>query len=249
MLAPETTISSTVHEFVKDAMQKFQIPDLSLGILHDNQIIHAKGYGYSNVEHQIPVKLETVFQSGSVDKQFTSMAIMILIERGKLGLDNTINKYFADASIAWSNITVRHLLTHTSGMNNYPDDFNFRADYTEDEIYREIKKISLAFQPGEQWDYSNLGYIMLRILIRRMTNQFYGDFLKEHVFNPLGMTMTRVINKDDIIPNRASGYEFVNSELKNQQWVSPTLNTMADGALYLNVHDMVKWDAALYTNQ
>ncbi|CAF4007220.1 unnamed protein product [Rotaria sp. Silwood2] len=230
-------------------MEKFKIPGISLGIIRDGQIVHARGYGYSNVEHQVPVKLETVFQSGSVGKQFTAMAIMILVERGKLGLDFKINNYFKDTPIQWNNITVRHLLTHTSGMTNYPDNFNFRTDYTEDELYEIIQKIPLTFQPGEQWAYSNIGYVMLGVLIRRVTNQFYGDFLKENIFTPLGMTTAQVISEADIILNRASGYVLVDGELKNQPWVSPTLNTLADGALYLTVYDMIKWDAGLYSNE
>lgn len=229
-------------------MKELRIPGISLGIIQDGQIVHARGYGYSNVEHQVPVKLKTMFQSGSVGKQFTAMAIMILVERGKLELESKINSYFMGTPIEWNNITVRHLLTHTSGMTDYPDNFNFRADYTEDELYEIIKTIPLAFQPGEQWAYSNIGYVMLGILIGRVTNQFYGEFLKENVFNPLGMTTARVISETDIIFNRASGYIIIDGELKNQLWVSPTLNTLADGALYLTVYDMIKWDAGLYGN-
>lgn len=243
------SVIAKIDESIEAVLEKFQIPGISLGIIHDGTIIHAKGYGYSNVEHLVPVKPETVFQSGSVGKQFTAMAIMMLVERGKLELDNTIHNYFMDAPIAWNNITIRHLLTHTSGMTDYPDHINLRVDYTEDEIYREIRKIPLKFQPGERWAYSNLGYVMLGILIRRITNQFYGDFLKENIFHPLEMTTARVINETDIIPNRASGYILVNGELKNQEWVSPTLNTMADGALYLTVYDMAKWNAGLNNNQ
>jgi CubicO group peptidase (beta-lactamase class C family) len=227
-------------------MRKQKAPGVSLAVLRHGQIVHGRGYGYSNIEHQVPVKSETIFQSGSVGKQFTSMAIMMLVEKGEIELDDKINKFFTDAPIEWNNITVRHLLTHTAGMTDYPTDFDFRADYTEDDLYRIITTIPLTFQPGEQWNYSNLGYVMLGILIRRATNQFYGDFLKEFIFNPLEMTTAQVINEADIIQNRASGYVLVNNEVKNQGWVSPTVNTGADGSLYLTIYDMVKWDAALY---
>ena len=227
------------------AMQDLKIPGISVGIIREGEIVHARGYGYANVEHQVPVKLETVFQSGSVGKQFTAMAIMILIDQGKLHLDDSIRMYFTDSPVDWRNITIRHLLTHTSGLSDYPESINFRADYSEEQIYQEIKKTSLLFQPGDQWKYSNLGYVMLGILIRRASGQFYGDFLREHVFNPLNMTTARVISDADIIPNRASGYVLVDGHLQNQPWVSPTLNTMADGALYLTFYDMLKWNAAL----
>jgi CubicO group peptidase (beta-lactamase class C family) len=174
---------------------------------------------------------------------------MMLVEEAKLNLDDNINKFFTDAPDAWRNITIRHLLTHTSGMTDYPEDFDLRRDYTEDELYARIKTIPLAFQPGEKWSYSNLAYVMLGILIHKVSGKFYGDFLQERVFQPLGMSTARVISEADIVPNRAAGYRLVNGQLKNQNWVSPSLNTTADGALYLTVYDMAKWDAALYSEK
>ncbi len=244
-IAAQDAVMPKVDEFIKAEMQKQKIPGVSLAVIRDGQLIYAKGYGFANVEHQVPVKPETIFQSGSVGKQFTSMAVMMLVEEGKIALEDKINKYFPDAPAEWNNITVRHLLTHTSGMTDYPKDFNFRADYTEDDIYKRIKTVPLAFQPGEKWAYSNLGYVTLGVLINRVTGKFYGDFLKERVFNPLSMTTARIISEADIIPNRAAGYVLDKGELKNQEWVSPTLNTTADGALYLTVLDMAKWEAAL----
>jgi CubicO group peptidase (beta-lactamase class C family) len=230
-------------------MKTQQIPGVSLAVMKNGEIVMAKGYGLANVEHQVPVKPETIFQSGSMGKQFTATAIMMLVEEGKLSLDDKITKYFPGGPEAWRNITVRHLLTHTSGMGDYPDDFDLRRDYTEDELVQRIKTVPLAFQPGEKWSYSNLAYVMLGVLIHKVSGKFYGDFLQDRVFKPLGMTTARVISEADIVPNRAAGYRIVNGELKNQNWVSPTLNTTADGALYLTVYDMAKWDAALYTEK
>lgn len=230
-------------------MQSQQIPGLALAVVKDGKIVLARGYGLANVEHQVPVKPETIFQSGSTGKQFTATAVMMLVEEGKLGLDDRITKYFPDAPQSWSNITIRHMLTHTSGMTDYTPDFDLRRDYTEDELYARIKPIPLAFQPGEKWSYSNLAYVMLGLLIHKVSGKFYGDFLQERVFKPLEMSTARVISEADIVPNRAAGYRVVNGQLKNQEWVSPTLNTTADGALYLTVYDMAKWDAALYTEK
>lgn len=244
-LASNASISYKVDQLMTRMMQELKIPGVSVGIIREGTVVHARGYGYANVEHQVLVKLETVFQSGSVGKQFTAMAVMILIDQGKLHLDDSIRVYFTDSPIEWSTITVRHLLTHTSGMSDYPESINFRADYSEEQIYEVIKKISLLFQPGNQWKYSNLGYVMLGILIHRVSGQFYGDFLQDNVFGPLNMTTARVIGDADIIPNRASGYVLTDGALKNQPWVSPTLNSMADGALYLTFYDMLKWNAAL----
>ena len=109
--------------------------------------------------------------------------------------------------------------------------------------------IPLAFAPGTKWSYSNIGYLLLGVIIHRVTGEFYGDFLKENVFEPLGMVTTRIISEADIVPNRAAGYRLVKGDLKNQEWVSPTLNTTADGSLYLSVLDLAKWDASLYTDR
>ena len=239
-------VSNKVDEYIRAEMVAQQIPGVSLAVIKNGEIVIARGYGLANVEHQVPVKPETIFQSGSMGKQFTATAVMMLAEEGKLSLDDKITKYFLDGPAAWNNITVRHLLTHTSGMTDYPDDFDLRRDYTEDELVQRIKAIPLAFQPGEKWSYSNLAYVMLGVLIHKVSGKFYGDFLQERVFQPLGMSTTRVISETDIVPNRAAGYRLVNGQLKNQNWVSPSLNTTADGALYLTVYDAAKWDAALY---
>jgi CubicO group peptidase (beta-lactamase class C family) len=245
----QSSFEAKVDEYIRAEMQGQHIPGLSLAVIKDGRIVLAKGYGLANVEHQVPVKPETIFQSGSMGKQFTATAVMMLMEEGKLSLEDKITKYFPDSPAAWRDITVRHLLTHTSGMTDYPQDFDLRRDYTEDELYQRIKTIPLAFQPGEKWSYSNLAYVMLGILIHKVSGKFYGDFLQERVFKPLEMSTARVISEADIVPNRAAGYRLVNGELKNQNWVSPSLNTTADGALYLTVYDMAKWDAALYTEK
>jgi len=238
-----------IEEYLRKEMQAQQIPGVALAVVKDGKVVLARGYGLANVEHQVPVKPETIFQSGSTGKQFTATAVMMLVEEGKLSLEDKITKYFPDAPESWGNITLRHLLTHTSGMTDYPPDFDLRRDYTEDDLLQRIKAIPLAFQPGEKWSYSNLAYVTLGILIHKVSGKFYGDFLQERVFKPLDMSTARIISEADIIPNRAAGYRVANGQLKNQNWVSPSLNTTADGALYLTVYDMAKWDAALYTEK
>ena len=242
-------VATKVDDYISAEMKAQQIPGLSLAVIKNGEIVLARGFGLANVEHQVPTKPETIFQSGSMGKQFTATAVMMLVEEGKLSLDDKITKYFTDGPETWNKITVRHLLTHTSGMTDYPDDFDLRRDYTEDELVQRIKPIPLAFQPGEKWSYSNLAYVMLGVLIHKVSGKFYGDFLQERIFKPLGMSTARVISEADIVPNRAAGYRVANGQLKNQDWVSPSLNTTADGALYLTVYDMAKWDAALYTEK
>ncbi|CAF2169758.1 unnamed protein product [Rotaria magnacalcarata] len=239
-------IEFMIDEVIHTAMKTQKIPGVALGVFRRGKIIFSKAYGYSNLEHEVPVKLETMFQSGSVGKQFTSMAIMMLLEHGKLQLDDKIRKYFHDAPIEWSNITIRNLLTHTSGMVSYSPDLNLQQAYTEDDFYNIIKSTPLVYQPGQQFSYSNFGYVMLGFLIQRITNQSYANFIREHIFRPLGMKTARIINETSIIPNRASGYMFIDDHIINQPWVSPIFNTMADGSFYFNIYDMVKWDEALY---
>jgi CubicO group peptidase (beta-lactamase class C family) len=239
-----------VDDYIKAEMERRRIPGLSLAVVRNGEIVTAQGYGVSNVELNVPATRETIFQSGSVGKQFTATLVMMLVEEGKLSLDDRIGKHIADAPAIWQDITVRHLLTHTSGLSNaLYQKINMRQDYTEDELLRQIAALPLDFQPGDQWSYSNPGYVTLGILIHKVSGKFYGDLLREKIFEPLGMTTARVIDEADIIPNRAAGYRLVEGELKNQEWVSPTLNTTADGALYLTVLDMAKWDAALYSEK
>ena len=238
-----------IDDFVKAQMQTQKIPGLSIAVVRNGEVVKGKGYGLANVELNVPASADTVYQSGSTGKQFTATAVMMLVEEGKLALDDKINKYFPDSPESWNNITIRHLLTHTSGTTDYPKDFDFRRDYTEAELLKKAQAIPLAFAPGEKWSYSNVGYITLGILLSKVTGKFYGEFLQERIFKPLGMSTARIINESDIVMNRAAGYRMPKGELKNQEWVSPTMNTTADGSLYLTVLDMAKWDAALYTEK
>ena len=242
-------VSENVSTFVRSEMQRQHIPGLALLVARGGKIIRAEGFGLANVELQVPVKPETVFQSGSVGKQFTATAVMMLVEEGKVGLDDPLTKYFADAPASWKDVTVRELLSHTAGFGDYPEKFDFRKDWTEDEELQLVESIPLAYPPGTKWEYSNLGYLTLGVLIHRVTGEFYGDFLQQRIFQPLGMQTTRIISEADIVPNRAAGYRLVKGELKNQEWVAPTVNTTADGSLYFSILDLAKWDAALYTEK
>jgi CubicO group peptidase (beta-lactamase class C family) len=246
---------ASIDDFVNHEMSRQRIPGLELGIYSRGRILLAKGYGLANVELNVPVKPETVMQSGSVGKQFVSTAIMMLVEEGKISLDDSITKYFPDAPATWKPIRIKNLLSHTSGLSEYesPDrtgpngPFYLRLDFTEDELAKKIEALPIEWAPGEKWDYRNTNYVLLGIIIHKITGMRYAEFLSERLFKPLGMTSTRLISDRDIIPNRAAGYEIDgNGVLKNQEWVSPTFNSTADGTLYFNVLDLAKWDAALY---
>lgn len=249
--------SQSVDDYLAQEMKAQHIPGLALGVYRNGEIVKAQGYGLANVELNVPVKPETIFQSGSVGKQFAATAVMMLVEEGKVGLDDAITKYFPGAPDTWNNIKVRNLLSHTSGLAEYESDertgpsgpFYLRLDFTEDELLKKAEALPFDFQPGEKWSYRNTNYLLLGFLIRKVTGEFYGDYLQERIFKPLGMNATRIISEADIIPNRAAGYQLVKGELKNQDWVSPTFNSTADGALYFTVLDLAKWDAALYTEK
>ncbi|MDP9198932.1 MAG: beta-lactamase family protein, partial [Pseudomonadota bacterium] len=204
----------------------------------------------ANVEHRVPVRPETVFQSGSLGKQFAAAAIQLLAADGKLPIDDPVARWLAPVPATWNDITIRHLLTHTSGIREFengtdPAQIDLRRDYTEAELVERARGLALDFEPGTQWNYSNTGYLLLGAIIRRASGRFYGDVLAERVFTPLGMTTTRVISESDIVANRAAGYRLVDGVLMNQEWVSPSLNTTADGSLYLTMRDLIQWDRGL----
>ena len=184
----------------------------------------------------------------------------MLAEEGKLSLDDSITKYFPEAPEWWKPITIRHLLTHTSGLPDVWGEtdsrgmyanalLDMRRDYTEEELLRAVIKLQPSSKPGEKWEYCNTGYQILGILIRRLTGKSHSDFMRARVFQPLGMSTARVISESDIVPNRSSGYMIVKGELKNQEWIAPSLNTTADGPYYMTVLDLAKWDASLYTEK
>ncbi len=236
----------SVDRYVRAELARQRIPGMSVAVLRGDSVILARGYGLANLEHRVPATDSTVYQSGSVGKQFTAAAILTLAREGKLGLDDSIRRYFPEGPPAWRGITIRHLLTHTSGIADYTDStMDYRRDYTEEQFVALAAGLPLQFRPGGTWSYSNTGYALLGFIVRRVSGVFYGDFLRERVFQPLGMRTARVISESDIVPNRAAGYRMVDGELKNQEWVSPTLNTTADGSLYLTVLDLARWARGL----
>ena len=235
-----------IDRIVRAEMTAQRIPGVAVAVIRGGQVVKAQGYGLANVEHNVPVTDQTIFQSGSVGKQFTAAAIMLAVEDGTIALTDPLTKFYPDAPAAWRAITVSHLLTHTSGIPNYTDGrVDYRRDYSEEQLARLAYDLPLEFTPGDQWKYSNTGYVLLGAIIRKATGKFYGDVLRERVFMPLGMTTARVISEADVIPNRAAGYRLVKDTLQNQSWVSPALNTTADGSLYLSLRDYLAWDRGL----
>ena len=253
-------ISSEVDAAVLRQMKDQHIPGIGLAVVLDGRVVKAKGYGVSNVELGTPVSPDTVFEAGSITKQFTASAIMLLAEEGKVGLDDGIAKYFPDAPPALKAVTIRHLLTHTSGIPDVSDGtdetngvagvIDFHRDYTEGELAHAYLSQPLAFKPGTQWSYCNACYDLLGFIVHRVTGQPYADFLHARVFAPLGMTTARAFSHADIIPNRSSGYTLVGAAWKNslQGW-SQSILSGAAGGLWMTTLDLAKWDAALYSDR
>lgn len=245
-LAAQAADTLAINRYVQAEMARQRIPGLSLAVLIGDRVLLSRGYGVANVELRVPASDSTIYQSGSMGKQFTAALVEMLVGHKRLRLDDPIVQWFPEGASVWQGITVRHLLTHTSGVAEYTDStFNYRKDYTEDELVKFAASRPLDFRPGERWSYSNTGYVLLGALIHRVSGQFYGDLLRDSVFQPLGMNDSRIISEADIVPNRADGYVLADSVLKNQEWVAPTLNTTADGALYVTVRDLAKWAIAL----
>jgi CubicO group peptidase (beta-lactamase class C family) len=244
LLVSSAAAADPTHDFLAGYLARHHIPGLALLVRRDGKVVREEGYGLANVEHAVPVTPETVFQSGSMGKQFTSMLVMMLIEEHQLELDDLVSKYLP-VPPSWSAIRIRHLLSHTAGLGDYPESMSLHRDYTEDELLQIITAQPLLFAPGAKWSYSNLGYVTLGILVHKRTGRFYGDLLRERIFAPLGMTATRIISEAEIIPHRAAGYQLRDGALLNQEWVAPSLNTTADGSLYLTVRDLARWSEAL----
>jgi CubicO group peptidase (beta-lactamase class C family) len=239
----------SVDRFVEAYMRQRKVPGLAVAIVEGGRPVKVKGYGLANVEHRVPVTPETLFQSASVGKMFVAAGVLLLAEEEKLGLGDPVTRHLEGVPPAWSSITLRHLLSHTSGIPDYEAGqagIDLRRDYSEAEMLQAFAKLQPIFAPGEEWSYSNTGYVLLGMIIRKVTGAHWGDYLARRIFQPLGMETARIISEADVIPNRAAGYQVVGGVLKNQDWVAPPWNTTADGSIYFSVLDLAKWDAALH---
>jgi CubicO group peptidase (beta-lactamase class C family) len=251
---PISAEADKIDDYVSAQMRKLHIPGLSLAIVREGRIVKAQGYGFANLELKAHATTETAYEIGSNTKQFTAAAIMMLVEEGKVHLENAITKYFPEAPEAWHGITVRHLLSHTSGIQNhvaiphwldvFRTNLAFETAPSCDELLEMFFKLPLEFRPGETWAYDNTGYYLLGIIIEKASGKPYWQFLDERIFKPLGMTATRSTDPRPIVPDRASGYEWKNDRFENRPILLPAIAFSA-GSLLSTVEDMAKWDAAL----
>jgi CubicO group peptidase (beta-lactamase class C family) len=213
----------------------------------------AKGYGMANAEWNIPNAPGTKFRVGSITKQFTSMAVMQLQQRGKLKVEDPICRYLTPCPDAWKAITIHHLLTHTSGIPSYTNSASYRETMmvpkTVEQMVAGFRDLALEFEPGSQFKYNNSGYFLLGVLLEKVTGQPYERVLRDQIFTPLGMRDSGYDSSARVLPMRASGYSrAAGSELTNAAHLD-MIQPFAAGALYSTVEDLLKWDQALYTEQ
>jgi CubicO group peptidase (beta-lactamase class C family) len=233
-------------EYVQAEMKKQRIPGLSLAVIKEGNIIKAKGYGLANVELNLPASPESVYKIGSISKQFIATGIMLLVQEGKLGLDDKVSRHLEETPETWREITLRHLLTHTSGLVREAPGFNPLKIQADADVIKTAYSAPLRFAPGEKWEYCNLGYFMLAEIIRKASGTGWSEYLNQRVFQPLGMNATRPTSVADIVPNRANGYAWKDGTLENAEII---LALRPSGAFLSSVLDLAKWDAALYTDR
>ncbi len=247
-------LSAQVDAAIRQQMKKEQIPAIGLAVVRNGKLVKAQGYGLANIELGEKASAETMFEIGSITKQFTATAIMLLAEEGKLSLDDSITKYFPEAPPALKSVTIRHLLTHSSGIPDIDGDVDLnragndivdlRREYTEDELVRAYLSRPPVSEPGAKWNYCNIGYSLLGILIHRVSGKPWFDFLRERVFAPLGMSTTTTYSYTNIIPNRATGYDLISGAWKNtRRWQSESIYADAAGGLVMSALDMAKWES------
>lgn len=234
-----------VDKYVRAQLAEQHIPGAAVAVVKKGKVIKIKGYGLASVEFNVPVTTETVFEIGSVSKQITAAAVMLLVEDGKINLDEKISKYLPDTPEAWKDVTVRHLLTHTSGVKSYTSlgGFQLSKRYKAADFIKELSSQPLDFEPGSSYKYSNSGYSLLGYIIESASGKNYWEFLRERIFNPLKMNATADRDPQFIIKNRATGYEWENNKLVGRDYELTDL--FSAGAIVSTIADLAKWDIAL----
>jgi D-alanyl-D-alanine carboxypeptidase len=238
--------ADSVDDAVRSEMQQHPIPGLALEIIQSGKPIKTAAYGMANLEWQNPVTPETVFEIGSVTKQFTAAGILLLEQEGKLSVNDKLSRHIADIPPAWSNITLRHLLTHTSGIKNYTvlDGFELTRHLTQAQFIHNMANVPMDFQPGEKWSYCNTAFNLLGFVIENVSGEKYWNFMHRRIFSPLGMNSTTNRDPRNILAHRASGYEtdraghYINRDYD-------LTDIFSAGAIVSTVGDLAKWNAAL----
>lgn len=225
-------------------------PGATVLIAKGDTILYRKAFGMANLELNVPMKPESVFQLASITKQFTSVSILMLQDQGKLSLKDPLSKYIADYPRG-NEITLHHLLNHTSGIMSFTNLPEFRTktrlDMAPEEIISSFKNVPLEFNPGEKFAYSNSGYFLLGYIIEKLSAMSYEDFIQKNIFDKLGMKNSYYANTYKIIPNRVNGYQVYEGNYENAEYMSTTI-PYAAGSLMSTIDDMFLWHKAIHNN-
>lgn len=241
-----TARADAVDDYVRATIAERHIPGAAIAVVKNGRVIKMQGYGLASVEFNVPVSAkDTVFEIGSVSKQITASAIMLLVEEGKVNLDEKISRYLPNTPDAWNNVTVRNLLTHTSGIKSYSslEGFELNRRLSRDEFIKSLGSQPLDFETGTRYSYSNSGYNLLGFIVEAASGKSYWDFVRGRIFQPLGMNKTGDRDPKYIIPNRATGYEWQNNQLIGRDY--DLTDVFSAGAIVSTIDDLVKWNAAL----
>jgi CubicO group peptidase (beta-lactamase class C family) len=221
----------------------------SVLVAENQRVLLDKGYGYANLEWQVPNTPDTKFRLGSITKQFTAASILLLKEQGKIQLDAPVKTYMSDAPAAWDHVTIFNLLTHTSGIPSFTDLPDYQATQgtatTPAQLVARFRDKPLEFQPGEQWKYDNSGYALLGYVIERISGTPYAEFLETHLLKPVGMNETGYDSTATVVPRHASGYSPGPGGPVHARYLDMSI-PYAAGALYSTTHDLWRWEQALF---
>ena len=241
LVSPRLAAADLVDDIVNAELKRQGVPGVSVAIVREGQLVKAEGYGLANAELNVRATPQSVYQIGSVSKQFIAAGIMLLVQDGRMGLDDKASKYLAATPATWQAITIHHLLTHTAGIVNEPPGFDPYKVQSDADVVKSAYSSPLLFAPGADWTYSNTGYFALAEIIRVVSGEPWDAFLQKRLFQPHAMTSTRTTTME-IVSNRASGYAPLNGKMGN---APPILVVRPSGAFLSTVLDLAKWDAAL----
>jgi len=234
-----------VDQYINSILKERNIPGAVVAVLKNGKVVKMKGYGVASVEFGVPVTTKTVFEIGSVTKQITAGAIMLLVEEGKVSLDGKISAYIPNTPEQWKDVTVRHLLNHTSGIPSYSvlGGFELSLRMNRDDFVRKFSDLRLDFEPGTKYAYNNSGYNLLGYIIESQSGMSYWRFLEERIYKPLGIKTAGDRDPRFVIRNRAMGYEFINGSLTGRD--GNLTDLFAAGAIVMSIKDLVKWEGSL----
>ncbi len=241
----------TIDNLVRETYKPGE-PGAAVIVVKDGRIIYRQGRDMANLELGVPIEPHMVFRIGSITKQFTAVATLILTEQGKLAIDDPVTRFLPDYPMQGHLITIEHLLSHTSGIKSYTDIpelwASSRNDFTVQQIIDSFKNRPMDFAPGEGWAYNNSGYVLLGAIIEKSSGLTYEQFIQQNIFDRLGMRHSYYDDPVRVIPHRVSGYSKGPNGYANATYLSMTL-PYAGGALASTVDDLAIWDAALHTEQ